>query len=80
MSRFKKTQPPRGSIRRSILSAPTLLSFALAIALIAVLATTFDLDWERTWRNIREMDPRMYALGVVAYYSSFAFRGFAGAS
>ena len=75
MSGFNKTQPPRGSIRRSILSAPTLLSFALAIALIAVLATTFDLDWERTWRNIREMDPRMYALGVVAYYSSFAFRG-----
>ena len=71
----KRTQPPRGSIRRSFLSLPTLLSFALAAALIAILATTFDLDWERTWRNIRDMDPWMYALALLAYYASFAFRG-----
>ena len=75
MSAFRRPQPPRGSIVRSFLSAPTLLSFALAAALIAILATTFDLDWERTWRNIRAMDPWMYALAMIAYYSSFAFRG-----
>ena len=75
MNPLRRTQPSRGSIRRSFLSAPTLLSFALAAALIAILATTFDLDWERTWRNIREMDPWMYALALLAYYSSFAFRG-----
>ena len=75
MSPFRGAQPPGSSIGRSFLSAPTLLSFALAAALIAVLATTFDLDWERTWRNIRAMNPWMYALALVAYYSSFAFRG-----
>ena len=75
MSPFRGAQPPGSSIGRSFLSAPTLLSFALAAALIAVLATTFDLDWERTWRNIRTMNPWMYALALVAYYSSFVFRG-----
>lgn len=75
MSPFRGAQPPGSSIGRSFLSAPTLLSFALAAALIAVLATTFDLDWERTWRNIRAMNPWMYALALLAYYSSFAFRG-----
>ena len=75
MNPLRRTQPSRGSIRRSFLSLPTLLSFALAAALIVILATTFDLDWERTWRNIRDMDPWMYALALLAYYSSFAFRG-----
>ena len=75
MSPFRGAQPPGSSIGRSFLSAPTLLSFALAAALIAVLATTFDLDWGRTWSNIRAMNPWMYALALFAYYSSFAFRG-----
>ena len=75
MNPLRRTQPSRGSIRRSFLSLPTLLSFALAAALIAILATTFDLDWDRTWRNIRDMDPWMYALALLAYYVSFAFRG-----
>ena len=63
------------SLRRRVLSLPTLLSFAVAAAFILFLATGVDLDWGETWDNIRSMDPRLYAVAAVLYYISFIFRG-----
>ena len=63
------------SLRRRVLSLPTLLSFAVAAAFILFLATGVDLDWGETWDNIRSMDPWLYALAAVLYYISFIFRG-----
>ena len=63
------------SLRRRILSLPTLLSFAVAFAFIYFLATRFDLDWGKTWDNIRAMNPWLYGLALLLYYLSFGFRG-----
>ena len=66
---------PPSSLRRRVLSLPTLLSFGLAIGVLALLVTRFDLDWSKTWANVKAMDARMYALALVLYYVSFGFRG-----
>ena len=63
------------SLRRRVLSLPTLLSFGIAAAFILFLATGMDLDWGETWDNIRSMDPWLYAVAAVLYYISFIFRG-----
>ena len=63
------------SLKRRILSLPTLLSFAVAVALVYFLATRFDLDWGKTWDNVRTMNPWLYGLALGLYYLSFVFRG-----
>ncbi len=62
-------------MRRRVLSLPTLVSFLIAIAFIYFLATRFDLDWDKTWQNVRSMDPLLYLVGFALYYLSFVFRG-----
>ena len=69
----KKPQPV--SLRRRILSLPTLLSFGAAAAVLGLLATQFDLDWSETWSNIQSMNPWLYLLAMLLYYMSFLFRG-----
>ena len=63
------------SLRRRVLSLPTLLSFVVAAAFVFFLATRFELNWGETWQNLRSMDPRLYALALALYYVSFSFRG-----
>ncbi len=63
------------SLRRRILSPYTLLSFVVAAAFLYFLATRFELDWDQTWTNIREMNPVLYVLALLLYYLSFVFRG-----
>lgn len=58
------------------LSIPTLISLSIAILFILFLATQFDLDWTKTWDNIRGLNPLHYGLGLILYYSSFVVRGF----
>ena len=66
---------PAISLRRRVLSLPTLLSFVVAAAFVFFLATRFELDWGVTWQNLRSMDLRFYALALALYYVSFSFRG-----
>lgn len=63
------------SIRRRVLSVPTLLSFFIAAAFILFLATRFDIDWSATWMNVREINPWLYLAAFVVYFASFWFRG-----
>ena len=63
------------SLKKRILSVPTLLSFVIATAFMVFLATQFNLDWAATWRNVREMNPWLYMAGFASYYLSFFFRG-----
>ena len=72
--RFNKTSPV-ATLKRRILSWPTLLFFAVAVAFIYFLATRFDLDWAKTWSNVRDLDPWLYIVAFVMYYLSFLFRG-----
>ncbi len=63
------------TLKRRILSVPTLLSLGIAAAFIYFLAVRFDIDWASTWESLRSMDPWSYAMALALYYLSFIFRG-----
>ena len=75
MSFLSRNSAQPVSLKRRIFSLPTLLSFGIAAAFIFFLTTRFDLDWQKTWENVRGMDPWAYLMGFVLYYVSFGFRG-----
>ena len=62
------------TLRRRILSAPSIIGLLIAIAFVWFLATRFNADWGNTWDNVRAMDPWLYAAGLAVYYFSFVFR------
>ena len=61
--------------RRRIPALPTLLFFAVAAAFIYFLSARIDLDWSKTWDNVRGLNPWLYVLAIALYYVSFVFRG-----
>ncbi len=63
------------SLRRNIFSLRTLASFAIAIAFVAFLATTFDVDWSKSWDNVKSLNPWLYVAAIFVYYLTFIFRG-----
>ncbi len=67
--------PSRPSLRRHILSLRTVVSFAIAIGFVAILAATFSIDWSKTWDNVQALDFRLYAAAVAVYYLTFIVRG-----
>jgi uncharacterized protein (TIRG00374 family) len=75
MSETNNKQPIGLSLRRNIFSLRTLVSFAVAIAFVGFLATTFDVDWSRTWDKVRSLNPWLYVAAMLVYYSTFPFRG-----
>ena len=75
MKQLNDNQAEGVSIGKRFFSVQTFLAFGIAVALIAFLATRFDLDWQATWDNVRHMNPLLYVLAFVLYYTSFVFRG-----
>jgi uncharacterized protein (TIRG00374 family) len=69
------TRSITSALRRRLFSVQTLLSLAIAAGFIVLLASQADLDWGRTWANVRGIDLRLYIVGLALYYLSFAFRG-----
>ena len=67
---------PVDSLRRRFFSVPTLVSFAVAISLIVLLATQFEFDWRETWENIRGLNPWFYLAAFALHYTGFVFRGY----
>ena len=63
------------SLRRRLLSTPAILSSAIAIGLVVLLALRFDLDWNRTWEVMRRSNPWWFALAFLVHYTTFIFRG-----
>lgn len=63
------------SLRQRVLSPYTLLSFAVALAVLYFLAVQFDLDWSQTWANIKALDPVQYAVAFIVYALCFVVRG-----
>ncbi len=76
---MKQTENPPVSIstlRRRVLSLPTLAAVVVAGALLALaLVRVFDIDWELLWTNVKSINPVMYLLALVFYYASFWVRG-----
>ena len=75
MSSQHQDSPPGISLRRRVLSLPTLISFGVAGAFVFLLATRFDVDWAATWDNVQAINPWLYAVAIISYYLSFGFRG-----
>ncbi len=71
----QQSRPGGVSLRRRFLSAPTVLSVAIAAALVTLLAVRFDLDWGRTWEVVRQANPWWFALAFLVHYTTFIFRG-----
>lgn len=53
----------------------TLLSFALALALIVFIFTRFNLDPAQVWKTMRQANLGYFALGFAVYYLAFLLRG-----
>jgi len=53
----------------------TLLSFGLAIALLAFIFTRFDLDPAEVWQTIQHANLGYFAVGFGVYYLAFLLRG-----
>ena len=75
MNHTRRNNSQAVSLKKRFFSAPTLLSFGIAAALIAFLAVRVDLDWGAAWDNVRGMNPWLYLLAFFLYYVSFLFRG-----
>jgi len=68
--------PNVATLRRRVLSIPTLVAVLIGTALLAfALWRIFDFEWDEVWTNIKNVDPAKYMLAVVLYYLSFWFRG-----
>ena len=63
------------SVAQRIFSIPTLVSLALAVALLIFLVLRFDIDLSETWQKIRSGNPWLLALAVIIHYTTFIFRG-----
>lgn len=62
-------------LHRRIFSLRSLIALTLSVMFIIFLATSFDLDWARTWNNVKTMDLSQYTVALALYYLSFLFRG-----
>ncbi len=62
-------------LSHKLLNFRTLISFALAIGIIAFLITRLDINIEQTWNIIRTMNPLLFIAGFVIYYAAFWLRG-----
>ena len=75
MVRFGRQLRDPAEIKRRALSLPTLVSLALAAALLVFLVTRFDVDLAVTWSQIKSSNPWFLAAAVVVHYTTFIFRG-----
>lgn len=62
------------SLGRRIRSPQTLISFAVAIALIAFIFLRLNINFSAVWRQARNANPWWLAFGFATYYGSFPLR------
>lgn len=66
--------PPSVDLKRRFLDWRTLLSFVVAIALIALTVWLGKIDLGQVWGYIRQANPWLYLLGFLAFYATFPLR------
>lgn len=52
----------------------TLISFGIAIAIVAFAVRSLDIDLSTTWQYMRSADPILLGLGLVVFYMTFPLR------
>lgn len=61
-------------IQRRLLKPHTLLSFAIALAIVVFLVLRLDIDLSTVWSNIRNANPFYFLAGLGLYYLTFVAR------
>lgn len=61
-------------LRRSLLRPRTLVSFALAAAIIAFVFTRVDINPAQIWREARQVSPWLYGFAFLSFYATFPLR------
>lgn len=67
-------ESPPATLRSRLLRPHTLISFLVAIAIIAFFARRLDINAGDVWRNIRHADLALYGLAALLYYATFLAR------
>jgi len=62
------------SLGKQLLRPRTLISFAISFAIIAYIFAQQDIPFAQVWANMRQANPLLYLLGLLAYYSTFIVR------
>jgi uncharacterized protein (TIRG00374 family) len=65
---------PDPSLKKRFLNWRTLASFAIAAGLIAFTIWQLDIDLAEVWGYLRRANPFLYALGFLAFYTTFPLR------
>jgi len=65
-----------GSLRDRFFRPETLVSFAIAIALLIFFFRRLDINMGEVWRNARHANPWLLFLGFVSWYSAFGLRAY----
>lgn len=62
------------SLKERLLNIRTLVSLALALAVIAFVFRGFDIDPAATWRQMRQINLGLYLLAFIVFYLTFPLR------
>lgn len=68
-------RPPDG-VGKKLLRPQTIVSFALALGIVAFLVTRLDISLSAVWANVRNANPFLFALGFSLYYVTFLLRAY----
>ncbi|HIC94988.1 MAG TPA: hypothetical protein EYP09_12210, partial [Anaerolineae bacterium] len=71
----EREAPAEISLGRRLLNLQTLISFAIAFAVLYFLLTKVDIDLQQTARVLRGINLPLYLLAFLAYYLTFPLRG-----
>lgn len=67
--------PPPPALASRFFTGRTLISIAIALAIVVVAVVKAPINWGDAWASIRHANPVLYLCGLVAYYLSFLTRG-----
>ena len=63
-------------IQRRLFRPHTIISFAIAIAIVALVVRRLDIDLGAVWENLKNANPALFVAALVIYYLTFAARTF----
>jgi uncharacterized protein (TIRG00374 family) len=64
------------SVGKRLLRPQTIVSFAVAIGIVAFLVTRLDISLSAVWANVRQANLLLFGLGFALYYGTFVLRAF----
>ena len=67
---------PPDSVGRRLLRPQTVVSFGLALGIVAFFVTRLDISLSAVWENVSNANPFLFLLGFVLYYFTFVLRAY----